>query len=91
MRAPNLAIFIVSVILAFVGVWEYVGAPLSIPAITFPLVGISSSQIQPFLAANAFWLMCLAWVLLTIATLLPHGAGKKSGADQHVGEPRPAS
>jgi hypothetical protein len=91
MRAPNLAIFIVTLILAFIGVWEYVGAPLSFPAIVLPIVGISTSEISPLLAANAFWLVFLAWVLLAIGALLPRGAGKKPDADRHVGAPSPAA
>jgi hypothetical protein len=73
MRAPNIAIFIITVILAFVGVWEYIGAPVRIPDVVLPVIG-SSSNIVPFVAANAFWVVFLAWVLLAIATLLPKRA-----------------
>ena len=78
MRAPNIAIFIVTLILAFVGVWEYVGAPVAIPAISVPVIG-STAEISPFLVANAFWLVFLAWVLLAIAALLPRGRQASAG------------
>jgi len=84
MRAPNIAIFIVTVILAFVGVWEYLGAPVNIPEINLPVIG-SASKISPFLTANAFWLVFLAWVLLAIATVLPHR--EKVRAGQRMAQP----
>jgi hypothetical protein len=86
MRAPNIAIFIVTVILAFVGVWEYVGAPVRIPEIVLPIVG-STKDIPAFLTANAFWLVFLAWVLLAIAALLPHHDKAKAGAGGHAAQP----
>ena len=85
MRAPNIAIFIVTVILAFVGVWEYVGAPVRIPEIVLPVIG-STEHIPAFLTANAFWLVFLAWVLLAIATLLPHHARDKAGSAGRVAQ-----
>jgi hypothetical protein len=84
MRAPNIAIFIVTVILAFAGVWEYVGAPVRIPEIVLPIIG-STREIPAFLTANAFWLVFLAWVLLAISTLLPHHGREK--ASDHVAQP----
>lgn len=86
MRAPNIAIFIVTVLLAFAGVWEYVGAPVRIPEIVLPIVG-STREIPAFLTANAFWLVFLAWVLLAIATLLPHHSRNKAGSGDHVAQP----
>ena len=85
MRAPNIAIFIVTVILAFVGVWEYVGAPVRIPEIVLPIVG-STRDIPAFLTANAFWLVFLAWVLLAIATLLPQHGKSKAASSAHVAQ-----
>lgn len=78
MRAPNIAIFVVTVILAFVGVWEYIGAPVSMPDVALPIIG-STKDIPVFLTAHAFWLVFLAWVLLAIATLLPHHAHQHAG------------
>ena len=86
MRAPNVAIFIVTVILAFAGVWEYVGAPVRIPEIILPVVG-STREIPAFLTANAFWLVFLAWVLLAIATLLPQHSNDKARSSDHVAQP----
>jgi hypothetical protein len=81
MRAPNIAIFLVTVVLAFIGVWEYLGAPISLPDVSIPIIG-SSKEIPVFLTANAFWLVFLAWVLLAIATLLPHAREKRIAAVQ---------
>lgn len=86
MRAPNLAIFIATVILAFVGVWEYVGAPIAIPEMSLPLVG-STARIAPFLAANAFWEVFVAWALLAIATLLPQPGRTKAGSGERAAQP----
>jgi hypothetical protein len=81
MRAPNIAIFIVTIILAFAGVWEYIGAPISIPEVSLPIIG-STREIPAFLTANAFWLVFLAWVLLAIGTLLPHRAAARKAVVQ---------
>ncbi|HTV35476.1 MAG TPA: hypothetical protein VMF12_03515 [Xanthobacteraceae bacterium] len=48
---------------------------MRIPEIVLPIVG-STREIPAFLTANAFWLVFLAWVLLAIATLLPHTKNK---------------
>jgi heme/copper-type cytochrome/quinol oxidase subunit 1 len=79
MRAPNILIFLLTVILAFVGVWEHLGAPGKVPDFTLPLIG-SSKDILPFLAAHSFWLVFAAWVLLAIGVLLPRQARSRAGA-----------
>ena len=100
MRAPNVLIFVVTCILAFVGACEYVGIPFSIPDVKLPLVGFTTAAIPPFLAAHSFWFMVSAWALLAIATLLPQHlasrsktdhAASKSETGHHVGEPQPAA
>lgn len=100
MRAPNVLIFLVTSLLAFVSACEYVGIPFSIPDIKLPLVGITTAAIPPFLASHAFWLMFSAWLLLAIAALLPRRAAHRSEtdrgvsrsvADHHVGQPQPAA
>jgi hypothetical protein len=100
MRAPNVLIFLVTSLLAFVSACEYVGIPFSIPDIKLPLVGFTTAAIPPFLASHAFWLMFSAWLLLAIAALLPRGAAHRSesdhvvsrrAADHHVGHPQPAA
>ncbi len=79
MRAPNILIFLLTVILAFVGVWEHLGAPGKVPDFTLPLIG-SSKDILPFLAAHSFWLVFAAWVLLAIGALLPRQARNRARA-----------
>jgi hypothetical protein len=100
MRAPNVGIFVITAILAFVSGCQYVGIPFSIPEIKLPLVGFTTAAIPPFLASHAFWLMFSAWFLLAIAALLPQRAAHRSKAghassgakaDRHVGEPQPAA
>jgi hypothetical protein len=100
MRAPNVATFVITAVLAFVGACEYVGIPFTIPDIKLPLVGFTTAAIPPFLASHAFWLMFSAWFLLAIAALLPRRAASRSEADHktsgfkadhHVGEPQPAA
>ncbi len=91
MRAPNVVIFVITAILAFVGACEYVGIPFSIPDIKLPLVGFTTAAIPPFLASHSFWLMFSAWLLLAVATLLPRHAASRSETDHHVGEPQPAA
>src|SRR5271156_6955599 len=73
MRAPNILIFLLTLILAFVGVWEHLGAPVKIPDYSLPLIG-SVKDLLPFLAAHSFWLVFSAWVLLAIGTVLPRRA-----------------
>ena len=89
MRAPNIAIFIVTCILAFVSGCEYVGAPIPIPVVTLPLVGVTTAAIPAFLASHAFWLMFAAWFLLAIAAVLPRRAATGAEAGHHL-EPQPA-
>jgi heme/copper-type cytochrome/quinol oxidase subunit 1 len=80
MRAPNILIFLLTMMLAFVGVWEKLGAPIKIPNFTLPLIGSSKDVIEPFLAAHSFGLVCAAWALLAIGVLLPRQARKRAGA-----------
>jgi hypothetical protein len=80
MRAPNILIFLLTIILAFAGVWEHLGAPVKIPDFTLPLIGSSKDIIEPFLAAHSFWLVSSAWVLLAIGALLPRQARNRAGA-----------
>ncbi|MGA8612664.1 MAG: hypothetical protein WB760_13405 [Xanthobacteraceae bacterium] len=79
MRAPNILIFLLTLILAFVGVWEHLGAPVKIPDVTLPLIG-SVKDLLPFLAAHSFWLVFAAWVLLAIGVLLPKPARQRAAA-----------
>jgi len=79
MRAPNILIFLLTFILAFVGVWEHLGAPGKVPDFTLPLIG-SSKDILPFLAAHSFWLVFASWALLAIGVLLPKSARQRAAA-----------
>ena len=78
MRAPNILIFLLTIILAFVGVWENLGAPVKIPNFTLPLIGSSKDVIEPFLAAHSFWLVFAAWVLLAVGVLMPKSARQRA-------------
>jgi hypothetical protein len=78
MRAPNILIFLLTVILAFVGVWEHIGAPVKIPDFSLPVIG-SSKDLIPFLAAHSFWLVVAAWLLLAIGVMLPRRSRQKMG------------
>ena len=98
LRNPNLALFFVGVLLAIIGVWEYLGAPLSIPAVSLPMIGLSTpepslstAQVPGYLTAHAFWIMLLAWVLLAIGNVLPHRARAKSLSDHYTAAPKPAA
>jgi hypothetical protein len=77
MRAPNILIFLLTIILAFVGVWEHLGAPIKIPDFSVPLIG-SSKDILPILAAHSFWLVFAAWVLLAVGVLMPKSARQRA-------------
>jgi hypothetical protein len=79
MRAPNILIFLLTIILAFVGVWEHLGAPIKIPDFSLPLIG-SSKDILPILAAHSFWLVFAAWVLLAVGVLMPKSARQRAAA-----------
>ena len=79
MRAPNILIFLLTLILAFVGVWEHLGAPVKIPDFSLPLIG-SSKDLMPFLAAHSFWLVFSAWLLLALNAMLPRRARNRAGA-----------
>ncbi len=70
LRAPNLLLFIVTVILAIVGLLEYLAVPISIP-------GMPDVTIPRLSSAHAFWIVFLGWVLLAIATVLPQGSRAK--------------
>lgn len=77
MRAPNILIFLLTLILGFVGVWEHLGAPVKIPDVALPLIG-STKDLLPFLAAHSFWLVTAAWVLLAIGVVLPRRSAVRS-------------
>jgi len=80
MRAPNILFFLLALILAFVGVWEHLGAPVKIPDFSLPLIG-SSKDLMPFLAAHSFWLVFAAWALLALGAVYPRRArGRVGGA-----------
>jgi hypothetical protein len=79
MRAPNILFFLLALILAFVGVWEHLGAPVKIPDFSLPLIG-SSKDLMPFLAAHSFWLVFSAWVLLAVGSVLPRRSRSRAGA-----------
>ena len=85
MRAPNMALFIVTVLLAFIGVWEYIGAPVAIPQIVFPLINLSSDEAERFLATHAFWLAFMAWLFLAIGSVRT-GSREKSGSMAHMAQ-----
>lgn len=85
MRAPNILIFVFTLILAFVGVLEHVGIPVHIPERALPLLG-STKAIPHFLAAHSFWVMFAAWLLLAIGALLPKQAREQREHTQSVAE-----
>jgi hypothetical protein len=78
MRAPNILIFLLTLILAFVGVWEHLGAPIKIPDFSLPVIG-SSKDLMPFLAAHSFWLVFSAWLLLALGAMLPRRGRNRAG------------
>jgi hypothetical protein len=78
MRAPNILFFLLALILAFVGVWEHLGAPVKIPDFSLPLIG-SSKDLMPFLAAHSFWLVFSAWVLLALGSVFPRRSRSRLG------------
>jgi len=77
MRAPNILLFLLAFILAFVGVWEKLELPVR--NVALPLIGSSAEKLQPFLATHSFWLVFSAWVLLAIGAFLPRRARSRSG------------
>jgi len=88
MRAPNLGVFILAAILAIIGVVEHLGVPLPIPAISLSIPGLSflnlsTSGVLSFLTTNAFWIVFLGWVLLTVGTALPK---RRSSRQSHLEE-----
>jgi len=89
LRAPNLGIFILAVILAVLGLVEYLRVPLPIPAISlsipgFPFLQLSTSDVFGFLTANAFWIVFLGWALLAIGTV--QRQRRPSFVEAHLGE-----
>jgi hypothetical protein len=79
MRAPNVLIFLFTLILGFVGVSEHFGIPVDIPERALPLIG-STKEIAPFLAAHSFWVVFSAWLLLAIGVFLPRRAARRAVA-----------
>jgi len=65
MRAPNVLIFLFTLVLGSVGVLEYFAIPVNIPDVALPLIG-STKAIPPFLQAHSFWVVFTAWLLLAI-------------------------
>jgi hypothetical protein len=65
MRAPNVLIYLFTLILGCVGVVEHLAIPVNIPDIALPLIG-STKAIPPFVQAHSFWVVFTAWLLLAI-------------------------
>jgi len=65
MRAPNILIFLFTLVLGSVGVLEHFAIPVNIPDVALPLIG-STKAIPPFLQTHSFWVVFTAWLLLAI-------------------------
>lgn len=85
MRAPNILIFLFTLVLASVGVCEHFGIPTHIPERALSLIG-STKEIPHFLANHSFWVMFSAWLLLAIGVFLPKQVREKRDDPQSVAE-----
>jgi hypothetical protein len=85
MRTPNVALFVITVVLAIIALLEHFAVPLAIPAM--PSLSIPSIEIPNPTSGYAFWVMFLAWLLLAIGSLLP----KRSAAPKLRPAPQPQS
>jgi len=65
MRAPNILIFLFTLVLGSVGLLEHLAIPINVPDVAVPLIG-STKAIAPFLEAYSFWVVFTAWLLLAI-------------------------
>ena len=68
MRAPNILLFLLALILAFVGVWEHLNLPVR--DVALPVIG-STAKLYSSLKDYTFWLVFSAWVLLAFGALFP--------------------
>jgi hypothetical protein len=75
LRKPNFLLFFIALVLAVVGVLQYLGIPVKIPEIpgvTLPKVTIPEIPgISQLSHMSAFWVLFSGWALLTLSSLFP--------------------
>ncbi|MGP0090822.1 MAG: hypothetical protein ACLPKB_12820 [Xanthobacteraceae bacterium] len=76
LRAPNFFLFFIALVLAVVGVMQYLGIPIKIPEIP----GVAKipeipgvAQLTHLLANSqySFWVLFSGWVLLALSSMFP--------------------
>jgi hypothetical protein len=76
LRKPNFLLFFVALVLAVVGVMQYLGIPIKIPEIPgVPIPKITIPENIPGVSQlthlSAFWILFCGWGLLTLSSLFP--------------------
>ena len=74
LRKPNFFLFLIALVLAVVGVMQYLGIPIKIPEIPgVPKVAIPENipGLSQLSHLGAFWILFAAWVVLAFTSLFP--------------------
>jgi hypothetical protein len=75
LRKPNFFLFLIALVLAVVGVTQYLGIPIKIPEIPgvqIPKVNIPDNlPVVSTIMHTPFWILFTAWVVLAFTSLFP--------------------
>jgi hypothetical protein len=75
LRKPNFFLFFIALVLAVVGVTQYLGIPIKIPEIpgvAIPKVTIPDIPgVSQLTHMSAFWILFCGWGLLALSSLFP--------------------
>jgi|HubBroStandDraft_6_1064221.scaffolds.fasta_scaffold2531218_1 hypothetical protein len=75
LRKPNFFLFLIALVLAVVGVMQYLGIPIKIPEIpgvAIPKVAIPDNiPVISQISHTPFWILFSGWVVLAFTSLFP--------------------
>jgi hypothetical protein len=69
LRSPNILLFLLAFVLAVVGVVQYLGIPIKIPAIPGVAIPKALTEIPGLSQLSAFWILFSGWLLLFVASV----------------------
>ncbi|MGP0091243.1 MAG: hypothetical protein ACLPKB_14980 [Xanthobacteraceae bacterium] len=74
LRSPNILLFLLAFVLVVVGVVQYLGIPINIPAIPGVAIPKAITDLPALPQLGAFWILFSGWLLLFVASV---GTGRR--------------
>ena len=74
LRKPNFFLFLVALVLAVVGVMQYLGIPIKlpeIPGVALPKIPENLPGLSQLSHLGAFWILFCGWAVLALAAMFP--------------------